>query len=190
MLKKKQNVFDDFASAARFLIDQKVTQPKKLGIGGGSNGGLLCGASLNQHPELYAAGVCMVGVMDMLRFHKFTIGHAWVSEYGSSDDADMLPTLLAYSPYHVALSNVGKGVSYPAVLVTTADHDDRVVPAHSFKYTAALQEAQAGDAPVLIRVDVKAGHGAGKPTTKMIDEAADRWTFLLATLGVVPLPPL
>ncbi len=186
MLKKKQNVFDDFSSAARWLIDQKITQPKKLGIGGGSNGGLLCGASINQHPELFGAGVCMVGVMDMLRFHKFTIGHAWVSEYGSSDDKDMLPTLLTYSPLH----NLKKGASYPPVLVTTADHDDRVVPAHSFKYVAALQEAQGGDAPVLIRIDVKAGHGAGKPTTKVIEEAADRWAFLLAALGAEPMPPL
>lgn len=190
MLKKKQNVFDDFASAARWLIDQKITQPKKLGIGGGSNGGLLCGASINQHPDLFGAGVCMVGVMDMLRFHKFTIGHAWVNEYGSSDDQEMLPTLTAYSPLHVAAGNVGKGVKYPAVLVTTADHDDRVVPAHSFKYAAQMQEAQAGDAPILIRVDVKAGHGAGKPTTKIIEEAADRWTFLLAALGAEPMPPL
>jgi prolyl oligopeptidase len=190
MLKKKQNVFDDFASAARWLIDQKITQPKKLGIGGGSNGGLLCGASINQHPELFGAGVCMVGVMDMLRFHKFTIGHAWVNEYGSSDDKDMLETLMAYSPLHTAERNVGKGVKYPAVLITTADHDDRVVPAHSFKYAAAMQAAQAGDAPILIRVDVKAGHGAGKPTAKVIEEAADRWAFLLAALGAAPMPPL
>ena len=190
MLLKKQNVFDDFASAGRWLVDQKITNPKRLGIGGGSNGGLLCGASVNQHPELFAAGVCMVGVMDMLRFHKFTIGHAWVNEYGSSDDKNMLAYLKGYSPLHVAEANVGKGVKYPSVLVTTADHDDRVVPAHSFKYTAAMQEAQAGDAPILIRVDVKAGHGAGKPTTKLIEEAADRWTFLLAALGVEPMPPL
>jgi prolyl oligopeptidase len=195
MLKKKQNVFDDFASAGRYLIDQKVTTSSKLGIGGGSNGGLLCGASINQHPELFAAGVCMVGVMDMLRFHKFTIGHAWVSEYGSADDKDMFPLLRSYSPMHVALDNVAKkasgaGVQYPAVLVTTADHDDRVVPAHSFKYAAAMQAAQAGDKPILIRVDVKAGHGAGKPTTKQIEEAADRWSFLLAALGAEPMPPL
>ena len=119
-------------------------------------------------------------------FHKFTIGHAWVNEYGSSDDADMLPTLLSYSPLH----SLKKGTRYPPTLITTADHDDRVVPAHSFKYAAAMQEAQGGDAPVLIRIDVKAGHGAGKPTTKMIEEAADRWSFLLAALGAEPMPPL
>jgi len=187
-LKKKQNVFDDFASAARWLIEQKITKPKRLGIGGGSNGGLLCGASINQHPELFGAGVCMVGVMDMLRFHKFTIGHAWVNEYGSSDDKEMLPTLLAYSPLHQAQKLSPRAGRFPAVLVTTADHDDRVVPAHSFKYAAAMQEAQGGDAPVLIRIDVKAGHGAGKPTAKVIEEAADRWAFLLAALGVEPTP--
>ncbi len=186
MLKKKQNVFDDFSSAARWLVDQKITVPSKLGIGGGSNGGLLVGASLTQHPELFGAGVAMVGVMDMLRFHKFTIGHAWVNEYGSSDDEAMLPTLLSYSPLH----SLKKGTKYPPTLITTADHDDRVVPAHSFKYAAAMQDAQGGDAPVLIRIDVKAGHGAGKPTTKVIEEAADRWTFLLAALGAEPMPPL
>jgi prolyl oligopeptidase len=128
----------------------------------------------------------MVGVMDMLRFHKFTIGHAWVSEYGSADDQDMLPTLLAYSPLH----NLKPGTSYPPTLITTADHDDRVVPAHSFKFTAAMQAAQARPAPILIRVDVKAGHGAGKPTSKLIEEAADRWSFLMAALGSTPMPPL
>jgi prolyl oligopeptidase len=186
MLKKKQNVFDDFAQAARFLVEQKYTSHARIGIGGGSNGGLLCGASLTQHPELFGAGVCMVGVMDMLRFHRFTIGHAWVSEYGSAEDKDMFPTLFAYSPLH----NLKKGTKYPPTLVTTADHDDRVVPAHSFKFAAAMQEAQGGPAPILIRVDVKAGHGAGKPTAKVIEEAADRWTFLLAALGAEPMPPL
>ncbi len=186
MLKNKQNVFDDFASAARFLVDEKYTSPPHLGIGGGSNGGLLCGASITQHPEMFGAAVCMVGVMDMLRFHRFTIGHAWTSEYGSADDEEMFSTLHAYSPLH----NIRKGTSYPPTLVMTADHDDRVVPAHSFKFTAALQEAQAGASPVLIRVDVKAGHGAGKPTTKLIEEAADRWAFLLAALGKEPMPPL
>lgn len=186
MLTKKQNVVDDFAFAAKYLVEQKYTSHKKIGIGGGSNGGLLVGASLTQHPELFGAGVAMVGVMDMLRFHKFTIGHAWVSEYGSADDAAMFPTLLGYSPLH----NVKPGTSYPPTLITTADHDDRVVPAHSFKFAAAMQAAQAGEAPVLIRVDVKAGHGAGKPTAKVIEESADRWSFLMATLGVTPQPPL
>ena len=185
-LKKKQNVFDDFACAARWLVDQKITVASKLGIGGGSNGGLLVGASLTQHPELFGAGIAMVGVLDMLRYHKFTIGHAWVNEYGSSDDADMLPTLLSYSPLH----RLQKGTKYPPTLITTADHDDRVVPAHSFKYAAAMQQAQGASAPVLIRIDVKAGHGAGKPTKKVIEETADRWAFLLAALGVEPMPPL
>ena len=186
MLEKKQTVFDDFAAAARFLIAEKVTSPKKLGIGGGSNGGLLVGASMTQHPELFGAAVAMVGVMDMLRFHKFTIGHAWVNEYGSSDDKAMFPVLHKYSPLHALQA----GRSYPATLVMTADHDDRVVPAHSFKFAAALQAAHAGPAPVLIRVDVRAGHGAGKPTAKLIEEAADRWAFLLAALGAEPMPAL
>lgn len=186
MLKKKQNVFDDFASAARFLVEQKYTSHQKIGIGGGSNGGLLVGASMTQHPELFGAGVAMVGVMDMVRFHKFTIGHAWVSEYGSADDQAMLPTLMSYSPLH----NLKVGTAYPPMLITTADHDDRVVPAHSFKFAAAMQAAQSGPAPVLIRIDVKAGHGAGKPTSKVIEESADRWSFLMATLGVTPMPAL
>ncbi|HEY4219991.1 MAG TPA: prolyl oligopeptidase family serine peptidase, partial [Myxococcota bacterium] len=185
MLDKKQNVFDDFAAAARWLVAQKVTSVKRLGIGGGSNGGLLCGASITQHPELFGAAVCMVGVMDMLRFHKFTIGHAWVSEYGSSDDEKMFPVLRAYSPLH----NIKAGTHYPPTLITTGDHDDRVVPAHSLKFAATLQSAQAGDAPVLLRVDVKAGHGAGKPTEKVIEELADRWSFLRAALGVETLAP-
>jgi prolyl oligopeptidase len=183
MLKNKQQVFDDFSAAARYLIAQKVTSSRRLGIGGGSNGGLLVGASITQHPELFGAAVAMVGVLDMLRFHKFTIGHAWVSEYGSADDQDMFPVLLKYSPLH----NLKAGTSYPPTLITTADHDDRVVPAHSFKFAAALQAAQGGPAPVIIRIDVKAGHGAGKPTSKLIDEAADRWAFLLGALGVEPL---
>jgi prolyl oligopeptidase len=183
MLEKKQNVFDDFAAAAQWLVDNKITKRERLGIGGGSNGGLLCGATITQHPELVGAAVCMVGVMDMLRFHKFTIGHAWVSEYGSADDGKMFPVLRAYSPLH----NLKPGTKYPATMITTADHDDRVVPAHSFKFAAAMQEAHGGDTPVLIRVDVKAGHGAGKPTSKLIDEAADRWSFLLGALGVESL---
>ena len=186
MLKKKQTVFDDFSSAARYLVAEKYTTHPKIGIGGGSNGGLLVGASLTQHPELFGAGIAMVGVMDMLRFHKFTIGHAWVSEYGSADDAEMFPTLMSYSPLH----NLKKGTAFPPTLITTADHDDRVVPAHSFKFAAAMQEAQGGRAPVLIRIDVKAGHGAGKPTTKVIEESADRWSFLMAALGVTPMPAL
>ena len=179
MLDKKQNVFDDFAAAADWLVANKVTTTAKLGIGGGSNGGLLVGASITQHPEKFGAAVAMVGVMDMLRFHKFTLGHAWVSEYGSADDAKMFPVLRGYSPLHALKA----GTRYPATLITTADHDDRVVPAHSFKFAAAMQEAHAGVAPVLIRVDVKAGHGAGKPTTKVIEELADRWSFLLTALG-------
>jgi prolyl oligopeptidase len=184
MLERKQTVFDDFAAAAEHLIATKITSTPRLGIGGGSNGGLLVGASITQRPELFGAAVAMVGVMDMLRFHKFTIGHAWVSEYGSSDDEKMFKVLKGYSPLH----NL-KPRRYPATLVTTADHDDRVVPAHSFKFAAALQEAQQGPEPVLIRVDVKAGHGAGKPTSKLIDEAADRWSFLRAALGVEELRP-
>jgi prolyl oligopeptidase len=179
MLEKKQNVFDDFAAAARWLIANKVTSAKKLAIAGGSNGGLLVGATLNQHPELFGAALPAVGVMDMLRFQKFTIGWAWTSEYGSAENADQFKFIYAYSPLH----NIRKGTAYPPVLVTTADHDDRVVPAHSFKYAATLQEAQAGDAPVLIRIETRAGHGAGKPTTKLIEEATDQLAFLAKTIG-------
>lgn len=179
MLESKQNVFDDFVACAEWLVANGVTKPSRLAIGGGSNGGLLVGAVLNQRPDLFGAAVPSVGVMDMLRFQKFTIGWGWISDYGSSDDPKQLPWLLAYSPLH----NLRKGTRYPAVLVVTADHDDRVVPAHSFKYAAALQEAQGGEAPVLIRVETRAGHGAGKPTTKQIEEAADVLAFLDATLG-------
>ncbi len=179
MLDKKQIVFDDFTSAARWLIDNQVTKPARLSIGGGSNGGLLVGASITQHPELFGAAVAKVGVLDMLRYHKFTIGHAWVNEYGSSDDAAQFANLLKYSPLH----NLKAGTKYPATLITTADHDDRVVPAHSFKFAATMQKAQGGDAPVLIRIDTKAGHGAGKPTSKLIEEAADTWAFLIRALG-------
>ena len=178
MFEKKQNVFDDFAAAARYLVDQKITRKERLGIGGGSNGGLLVGASITQHPELFGAAVAQVGVMDMLRYHKFTIGHAWTSEYGSSDEAKYFPVLLAYSPLH----NI-KAAAYPPTLVMTADHDDRVVPAHSFKFTATLQAAQTGPNPVLIRIETDAGHGAGKPTMKRIEEAADEWSFLLHILA-------
>lgn len=177
---KKQNVFDDFIAAAEYLIREKYTSPAKLAISGGSNGGLLVGAVLNQRPELFGAALPAVGVMDMLRFHKFTIGRAWTSDYGSSENAEEFKALYAYSPLH----NIKKGAKYPAVLVTTADHDDRVVPAHSFKYAATLQEAQAGDAPVLIRIETKAGHGAGKPTAKIIEEQADIYGFLMKNLGM------
>ncbi len=182
MLDRKQNVFDDFIAAAEYLIREGYTSTPKLAIGGGSNGGLLVGAAMTQRPELFGAAVPAVGVMDMLRFHKFTIGWAWVTEYGSADSAAQFPVLHRYSPYH----NLRSGTRYPATLVTTADHDDRVVPGHSFKFAAALQAAQAGDAPVLIRIETKAGHGAGKPTTKIIEEAADRWAFLVRVLGVRP----
>ena len=174
----KQNVFDDFIAAAEYLIAQKVTSTPKLAIGGGSNGGLLVGACLTQRPDLYGAALPAVGVMDMLRFHKFTIGWAWIDDYGSSDNPELFPYLKGYSPLH----NIKPGTSYPATMVTTADHDDRVVPAHSFKFAATLQAAQSGDAPILIRIETKAGHGAGKPTSKIIEEAADRWAFLLRSL--------
>jgi len=177
---KKQNVFDDFIAAAEYLIENKYTQPSKLAISGGSNGGLLVGAVLNQRPELFGAALPAVGVMDMLRFHKFTIGRAWVSDYGSSENPDEFKALYAYSPIH----NIRRDVKYPAVLVTTADHDDRVVPAHSFKYAATLQASQTGEAPVLIRIETNAGHGAGKPTSKQIDEAADVYGFLMKNLGM------
>lgn len=177
---KKQNVFDDFIAAAEYLIKNKYTQPKKLAISGGSNGGLLVGAVLNQRPELFGAALPAVGVMDMLRYEKFTIGWAWASDYGTVKNEAEFRALYAYSPIH----NIKKGTKYPAVLVTTADHDDRVVPAHSFKYAATLQAAQGGKAPVLIRIETKAGHGAGKPTAKIIQEAADVYGFLMKNLGM------
>ena len=177
---KKQNVFDDFITAAEWLIANDYTSKTKLAIAGGSNGGLLVGACMTQRPDLYGAAMPAVGVMDMLRFHKFTIGWAWVDDYGSSDDPEHFRTLFAYSPLH----NLKPGTCYPPTLITTADHDDRVVPAHSFKFAAALQAAQSCDNPVLIRIETKAGHGAGKPTTKIIEEAADRWAFLVRVLGV------
>ncbi len=177
---KKQNVFDDFIAAAEYLIAQGCTSPAKLAIAGGSNGGLLVGAAITQRPELFGAALPAVGVMDMLRFHKFTIGWAWVTDYGSADSAAQFPYLYKYSPLH----NIKAGARYPATLVTTADHDDRVVPGHSFKFTAALQAAQAGPAPVLIEIETKAGHGAGKPTSKLIEEQADRFAFLVKNLGM------
>ena len=176
----KQNVFDDFITAAEWLIANSYTSTPKLAISGGSNGGLLVGACLTQRPDLFGACLPAVGVLDMLRFHKFTIGWGWTSDYGSADIPEDFPVLLAYSPLH----NLKPGTSYPATLVTTGDHDDRVVPAHSFKFAAALQAAQAGDAPTLIRIETRAGHGAGKPTAKVIEEAADRWAFLVKVLGM------
>lgn len=183
---KKQNVFDDFISAAEWLIEHKYTSTPKLAISGGSNGGLLVGACLTQRPSLFGAALPAVGVMDMLRFHKFTIGWAWVDDYGSSDDPELFKSLLAYSPLH----NIKPGTCYPPTLVTTADHDDRVVPAHSFKFAAALQAAQSCNNPVLIRIETKAGHGAGKPTAKIIEEAADRWAFLVQVLDVPVRSPV
>lgn len=177
---KKQNVFDDFIAAAEWLIKNKYTSNQKLAIQGGSNGGLLVGAVLNQRPDLFAAALPAVGVMDMLRFPKFTIGWAWTSDYGSPDDATDFAALYKYSPYH----NAKPGTKYPATLITTADHDDRVFPAHSFKYAAAMQAAQAGPAPILIRIETKAGHGAGKPTSKQIEEQADLYAFLIKNLGM------
>jgi prolyl oligopeptidase len=176
----KQNVFDDFIAAAEYLIAEGWTKPEKLSIGGRSNGGLLVGAAMTQRPELFGAVLAGVGVMDMLRFHKFTIGWAWVSDYGSADDPAQFGALLDYSPYH----NLKDGAAYPATLVYTADHDDRVVPSHSYKFAARLQVAQAGEQPVMIRIDTKAGHGAGKPTAKQIEEWADLWGFLIAELDM------
>ena len=181
---RKQNVFDDFIAAGEWLIAHGYTSTPKLAIGGGSNGGLLVGAALTQRPDLFSAALPAVGVMDMLRFHRFTIGWAWTSDYGSSDDPAEFKALLAYSPLH----NLRRAC-YPAVMVTTADHDDRVVPAHSFKFAAAAQAAQSGPAPVLIRIETKAGHGAGKPTGKQIEEAADRWAFLTRELHMTPALP-
>jgi prolyl oligopeptidase len=179
---KKQNVFDDFIAAGEWLIAHHYTSSKKLAINGGSNGGLLVGACEVQRPDLFAACLPQVGVMDMLRFNQFTIGWAWMNDYGSPDNADEFRALRAYSPLH----NIRPGVKYPATLVLTGDHDDRVVPAHSFKFAAALQAAQAGSAPVLIRIETRAGHGAGKPTSKIINEAADKWAFLVKVLGMKP----
>ena len=176
----KQNVFDDFAWAGKWLVDNKYTSTHKLAIQGGSNGGLLVGAVLNQHPDWFGAAIPQVGVMDMLRFPKFTIGWAWVSDYGSPEDAADFKAMYAYSPYH----NAKPGTKYPPTLVTTADHDDRVFPAHSFKYTAAMQNAQAGNAPVLIRIQTRGGHGAGLPTALAIEQQADIYAFLVKSLGM------
>lgn len=180
MLLKKQNVFDDFIAAAEFLIAKKYTCPNRLAIHGRSNGGLLIGACMTQRPELFKVALPAVGVLDMLRYHQFTIGHAWAVEYGSSDKKEDFENLIKYSPLH----NVKPGTSYPATMVLTADHDDRVVPAHSFKFAATLQANHKGDNPVLIRIDTKAGHGAGKSTTMAIEEWADIWAFTMFNLGM------
>lgn len=176
----KQNVFDDFAWAGKWLIANKYTSTPKLAINGGSNGGLLVGAVLNQNPDLFGAAVPQVGVMDMLRFDKFTIGYAWKSDYGDPMNATDFKAMYAYSPYH----NAKPGTKYPPTLITTSDHDDRVFPAHSFKYTAAMQYAQAGDAPVLIRIQTRGGHGAGLPTSQQIEQQADIYGFLMKSLGM------
>ncbi len=180
MLDKKQNVFDDFISAAEFLIAEKYTSSEKLAISGRSNGGLLVGACMTQRPELFKVAMPGVGVLDMLKYHKFTIGWGWAVEYGSSENKSQFDYLIKYSPLH----NIKDSVSYPATMVITADHDDRVVPAHSFKFAATLQEKNKGSNPMLIRIDQKAGHGAGKPTSKLIDDATDFWSFVLWNLGV------
>ena len=180
MLANKQNVFDDFIAAAEYLVKEKYTNPSKIAISGGSNGGLLVGACMTQRPELFKVALPAVGVLDMLRYHKFTVGWGWAVEYGTSDKKEDFDYLIKYSPLH----NVKAGVNYPATLITTADHDDRVVPAHSFKFAATLQEKYKGENPMLIRIETKAGHGAGKPTTKMIEEAADIWSFVFQNLGM------
>lgn len=184
-LQQKQNVFDDFAAAAEYLIKEGYTKTELLTIEGGSNGGLLVGATVNQRPELFAVALPRVGVMDMMRYHLFTIGWNWAHDYGTSADSEAMATyLLGYSPLHNIRS--GDNVKYPAILVTTADHDDRVVPAHSFKYAATLQAAKTGDKPKLIRIDTKAGHGGGKPIGKVIDEWTDVYTFTFTNLGITP----
>jgi prolyl oligopeptidase len=178
----KQNVFDDFIAAAEYLVENKYTSPERLGILGGSNGGLLIGAVINQRPGLFAAAIPAVGVMDMLRFHKFTIGRYWTTDYGSSDDPEQFEYIYKYSPLH----NISSDLDYPAVMVTTADHDDRVVPAHSFKYIATLQEHYKGNNPVIIRIETDAGHGGGKPTSKYIEEVTDEYAFLWYNMNFKP----
>ena len=180
---RKQNVFDDFIAAGEWLVENQYTSPQHLAIQGGSNGGLLVGACLTQRPDLFGACLPAVGVMDMLRFQKFTAGRYWTDDYGSAEESESeFKALLAYSPYH----NLRNGTAYPPTLVTTADTDDRVVPGHSFKFAARIQEAQGGSAPVMIRIETKAGHGAGKPTSKQIEEIADQWAFLVKHLGMTP----
>jgi prolyl oligopeptidase len=180
---KKQNVFDDFIAAAEWLIANKYTSTPKLAVQGGSNGGLLVGAVINQRPDLFRVAVPQVGVMDMLRFHKFTIGWNWVADYGSSDNPEEFKALYAYSPLH----NIRAGVTYPATLITTADHDDRVVPAHSFKYAATLQEKASRDNPVLVRIETRSGHGASS-LTKALETAADIDAFIMYNMGLTPRP--
>lgn len=179
---QKQNVFDDFIAAAEYLIENKYTKSEKIAIAGGSNGGLLVGACMTQRPDLFGVALPAVGVMDMLRFHKFTIGWAWTDDYGSSEDSVQYRYLKGYSPLH----NLKPGTCYPATLITTADHDDRVVPAHSFKFAATLQETQSCNNPTLIRIETNAGHGAGKPVSKLIEEATDIWGFTMYNLGMSP----
>jgi prolyl oligopeptidase len=177
---QKQNVFDDFIAAAEYLIGEGYTNSERLTIRGGSNGGLLVGAVTNQRPGLFKVALPAVGVMDMLRYHRFTIGYAWASDYGRADDSkEMFDYLMGYSPVH----NV-KAQDYPAILATTADHDDRVVPAHTFKYISRVQELNTGNLPTLVRIDVKAGHGSGKPTSKMIEEYADIYAFVFYHTGI------
>jgi prolyl oligopeptidase len=181
-LGQKQNVFDDFIAAAQYLIDNKYTSPDYLAINGGSNGGLLVGACMVQRPDLFRVALPAVGVLDLLRYHLFTIGWAWASDYGRSDDPEAFEYLIDYSPLH----NLSPGVCYPATMVTTADHDDRVVPAHSFKFIAELQKDQGCNNPALIRIETKAGHGAGKPTAKIIEEYADMYAFIFYNMGITP----
>ncbi|MCX6267016.1 MAG: prolyl oligopeptidase family serine peptidase, partial [Bacteroidetes bacterium] len=182
-LLNKQNGFDDFIAAAEYLIEKKYTSPEKLAINGGSNGGLLVGAVMTQRPDLFKVAIPEVGVMDMLRFQKFTVGWGWSVEYGSSDSAKYFPYLYKYSPLH----NIKDSVSYPATLVLTADHDDRVVPAHSFKFIATLQEKQKGPNPVLIRIEINQGHGAGASLSKVIEGETDKWAFMFYNMGIVPI---
>ena len=177
---QKQNVFDDFISAAEYLIKEKYTNPNKIAITGASNGGLLVGACMTQRPELFRVAVSQVGVMDMLRFDRFTAGRYWVDDYGYPNKPADFRNLLGYSPYH----NIKDGIDYPAMIVTTADTDDRVVPGHSFKYTAALQAAKAGPKPHIIRIESRAGHGSGKPTDKLIEEYSDIYGFLAKWTGL------
>jgi len=180
----KQNVFDDFIAAAEYLIEKKYTSKTKLAIDGGSNGGLLVGACMTQRPDLYAVAIPEVGVLDMLRYHKFTIGWSWSSDYGTSEESKaMFDYMKGYSPLH----NLKKGVKYPATLVMTGDHDDRVIPAHSFKFAATLQAVNASKKPSLIRIDSKAGHGAGKPIGKVIEAQTDMWSFVMFNLGMIPI---
>ncbi len=178
----KQNVFDDFIAAAEYLIAEKYTSPSLLAISGRSNGGLLVGATMIQRPDLMKVAFPGVGVMDMLRYHKFTIGYYWADDYGTSDDSIQFSNLISYSPLHT----LNEGDCYPSTLIVTADHDDRVFPAHSFKFAARLQEVQSCNKPVLIRIDKNAGHGAGKPTDMIIQDKVDMWAFAFYEMGIVP----